>query len=249
MKDFQIKEEQGDFHQHQGLSRRDFLVSMLIASGVVIVGTQGLLDAAPTIPGSNIWPKDWPTKAKPLFVDTKKKIVKMYTEIKLRHLTETTPHWGIGCYTGKYADKFILSSSAEPLDFHDALVRIGAKPGNNLALDSYGKYVGGDQLHVTASWPGLKKPFDISDIFSDSTGKGYRIRFGGNRTTSEKMKTGCLTCLESCPISITSNDVYPHLSGTQRMLSPNSHFRGKPEVLPNKDAFPLVVFYRISNQA
>jgi hypothetical protein len=241
-----INEAHCDIHGAPGLSRREFLVSILIASGAVIVGMNGLLEAAPARPGEKTWPKDWPTKAKPLFVDTKNHVVKMYTEVSLRHLKETTPHWGIGCHTGKYADKFILISPAEPLDFHDALVRIGAKAGNNLAPDSYGKSVAGDHLNVTASWPGLKKPFDISDIFHDSTGKGYQIRFGGNRVTSEKMKTGCLTCLESCPISITSNAVYPHLRGIQQKLTPNSHFRWKPEALPDTEAFPVVVFYRIS---
>jgi len=247
MKKCQIKEERCDIHRSIGLSRRDFLVSMLIASGAVIVGMNGLLEAAPARPGVKTWPKDWPTKAKPLVVDMKNRVVKMYTEISLRHLTETTTHWGIGCHTGTYADMFILISPAEPLDFHDSLIRIGAKPGNNLALDSYGKHVSGDRLNVTASWPGIKKPFDISEIFYDSTGKGYQILFGGNRAASEKMKTGCLTCLESCPISITSNTVYPHLSGIKRKIIPNSHFRGKPEALPNTEAAPVVVFYRISS--
>jgi hypothetical protein len=246
MKNFQINKEHCDTQRPMGLSRRDFLVSMLVASGAVIVGTNGLLEAAPARPGVKAWPKGWPTKAKPLIVDTKKHVVKMYTEISLRHLTETTPHWGIGCYTGKYADKFILVSPAEPLDFHDALVRIGAKPGNNLALDSYGQFVAGDRLNVVALWQGLKKPYDISDIFYDSTGKGFQIRFGGNRVAAAEKKTGCLTCLESCPISITSNAVYPHLSGAQRKITPNSHFRGNPETLPDKENFPVVVFYSIS---
>lgn len=165
MENLPINEKHCESHLFSGLSRRDFLVSMLIASGAVIVGTSGLLEAATDRSGAKVWPKDWPTKIKPLFVDTKKHVVKMYTEVSLRHLRETTPHWGIGCPTGKYADKFILSSPAEPLDFHDALVRIGARPGNNLALDSYGQFVAGDRLNVTASWPGLKNPFDISDIF------------------------------------------------------------------------------------
>jgi len=232
-----------DNSEARGLTRRDFLVSMLIAGGAVMVGANGLLQAAPA---AEAWPKDWPVRARPLLVDTKRHIVKMYAEISLRHLKETTPHWGIGCRTGKYADKFILVSPAEPLDFHDAVVRIGARAGDSLALDSYGKFVAGDRLNVTVSWPGLKKPFDISDVFYDSAGKGFQIRFGGNRAAAEKMKTGCLTCLESCPIAITSNAAYPHLSSIQRKLSPNSQFRGKPEALPDADAFPVVVFYRLA---
>jgi hypothetical protein len=171
----------------------------------------------------------------------------MYTELRLRHLTETTPHWGIGYSGGKFADKFILASPANPLAFHDTLVRIGARAGNNLPLDGYGKFVGGDRLAVSAQWLGLRMPLSIHDIFYDSAGKGFDIRFGGNRTAAAEKKTGCLTCLESCPIGITSNAVYPHLSTIKRILHPNSSFRGKPERLPGKEALPVVVFYQLAS--
>jgi hypothetical protein len=227
------------------LSRRDFLLSLLIASGAVIIGPQGLLEAAPLLSGSRDWPGDWPTRGKPLEADAQRRIVKLYTELRLRHLTETTPHWGIGYSGGKFADKFILASPADPVAFHDALIRIGARAGNNLPLNGYGKFVAGDRLAVSAQWQGLRTPVSINDIFYDSAGKGFDIRFGGNRTAAAAKKTGCLTCLESCPIGITSNAVYPHLSTIQRILHPNSSFRGKPERLPGKEAVPVVVFYQI----
>ncbi|SEM65201.1 hypothetical protein SAMN04489760_13027 [Syntrophus gentianae] len=182
----------------------------------------------------------------PIMVDTARRIVKLYTKLQLRHLTETTSHWGIGYSGGKLADKFILVSSAEPVAFHDALVRIGARAGNNLPLDGYGKFIGGDRLILSAQWPGLPTPVSLHEIFYDSAGKGFDIRFGGNRAIAAEKKTGCLTCLESCPIGISSNAVYPHLSTLQRMLRPNSSFRGKPERLPNKEAVPIVVFYRLA---
>lgn len=229
------------------LSRRDFLVFLLVASGAVMVTPTGLL-AAPKATDPMNWPKDWPTKVSPLIVDEKKRTVKMYAQISLKNLTQTNPHWGIGCPTGKYADKFILSSPADPPDFHDALIRMGAKAGNNLALDSYGQFTAGDELIVTVQWPGLKKPFDIRDIFYDATGKGFRIRFSGNRTAAAEKKTGCLTCLESCPIAITSNALYPHISRYTRIMNPNSQFRGKSEVLPNAEAAPVVVLYRLAEK-
>jgi hypothetical protein len=247
-KDDKVQEHVDCSQRPHGVSRRDFLVSLLVASGAVIVGPTGLLAAMTDVQAAGKWPADWPKKEKPLVIDSAKRIVKMYTEISLKHLSETTAHWGIGCMTGKYADKFILISPAEPLDFHDALVRVGARPGNNLALDSYGKFVDGDELIVTAQWLGLKKPVGIGDIFYDQTGKGFLVRFGGNRTTATEKKTGCLTCLESCPISITSNAVYPNISGAQRMIKPNSRFRGKPEILPQKDSFPVVVYYRLGGR-
>jgi len=230
-------------------SRRDFLRFLLIASGAVILGPQGLLEAAPLLSGGKDWPGDWPTRRNPLEVDTPRRIVKLYTELRLRHLTETTTHWGIGYSGGKLADKFILASPAEPVAFHDALIRIGARAGNNLPLDGYGKHIGGDRLTLSAQWPGVKAPVGINDIFYDSAGKGFDIRFGGNRVAAAQKKTGCLTCLESCPIGITSNAAYPHLSTLQRMLRPNSSFRGKPEKLPNKEAVPVVVFYQLTARA
>lgn len=232
-----------DNHKSRGIPRRNFIIALLITCGAVIIGENGLLEAGTAVPLTHAWPKDWPVKGNPLVCDAKRRTVKMYAEVNLLRLTETTTHWGIGCQAGKYANKFILVSPAEPVDLHDALVRIGAKPGNNLALDSYGQFVAGDRLNVTVSWPGLKRPFDLTEIFADSAGKGYQIRFGGNKAAAEKMKTGCLTCLESCPISISSNAVYPHLSAMHRRFKPNSHFHGKPETLPAKEAFPVVVFY------
>jgi len=230
----------------QGISRRDFLRSLLIASGAVLLGPQGLLEAAPLLTGGRDWPSDWPTRVNPLEANTQSRVVKLYTELRLRHLTETTSHWGIGYSGGKLADKFILVSPVVPVAFHDALIRIGARAGNNVPLDGYGKFVDGDRLTLSAQWPGLKMPVGINDIFDDSTGKGFDIRFGGNRIAAEEKQTGCITCLESCPIGISSNAVYPHLSTMRRMLRPNSSFRGKPENLPNKDAVPIVVFYRLA---
>lgn len=230
----------------QDFSRRDFLRSLLIASGAVLLGPQGLLEAAPLLAGGRDWPGDWPTSGNPVMVDTARRIVKLYTKLQLRHLTETTPHWGIGYSEGKLADKFILVSPAGPVALHDALVRIGARAGNNLPLDGYGKFVDGDRLILSAQWPGLPTPVGLNEIFYDSAGKGFDIRFGGNRAIAAEKKTGCLTCLESCPIGISSNAVYPHLSTLQRMLRPTSSFRGKPERLPNKEAVPIVVFYQLA---
>ncbi|NPU83968.1 MAG: hypothetical protein HPY65_05725 [Syntrophaceae bacterium] len=229
------------------MSRRDFLLFLLLTTGAVVIGPRGRLLAA-QVPGAAAWPRGWPVRGTPLAADPKTGTVAMYAEISLRHLTETTTHWGIGCETGKFADRFILVSPAEPPALYDALIRIGARPGNNLAPDGYGKTVEGDVLALTAAWPGLPREVDAGGLFYDSSGKGFRFRFGGNRRAAEEQRTGCLTCLESCPVGITSNAVYPHLSTARRIFRPNSRFRGRPEVLPAREAFPLVVFYRLAGK-
>jgi len=232
----------------RGISRRDFLITALLASGAMLMGPGGVLRAASQAAPSGTWASEWPTRNRPILEDAAARTVKLYAELSLEHLTRTTGHWGIGCASGSLADRFILLTPAEPVGFHDALLRVGAHPGNSLAMDSYGRFVSGDALSVTAIWPGLKAPLTLRDILYDEAGKGFLIRFGGNREAALRHRTGCLTCLESCPVGITSNASYPHIRGIQRTFKPNSAFRGKPEVLPGKEAFPLVVSYRLEEK-
>ena len=63
--------------------------------------------------------------------------------------------------------------------------------------------------------------------------------FYDNTATGEE-QTGCITCLESCPIGITSNAAYPAISSLKRMISPNSQFKGKAEKLPRQGNLILI---------
>ncbi len=188
-----------------------------------------------------------PTRENPLVVDMKEKRVLIYTEVSEANLHNTNPHWGIVFKDGKFGDKAILRSFAHPVVFHDALLQIGAKPGNNLTKDVIGKSVEGDSIELTATWAGLRKEAMPGDIFYDKMGKGFDIKFGGNRKAAEEMNTGCITCLESCWIAITSNANYPTITGATRAISPNSLFRGRPEVLPAGDK-PVIVIYRLAGK-
>lgn len=187
----------------------------------------------------------FPARKNPLIIDEKNKSVLMFTEINSKNLYKTNPHWGIVFKDGKLADKAILKAYAHHLDFHDALLKIGAVPGNNLTEDKTGEVVKGSELIVTATWPGLNKELSLNDIFYDSTGKGFKIRFGGNKGSALTENTGCITCCESCWIGITSNAAYPNISSFKRFLSPNSHFRGNPDVLPQKEGHPVILTYRL----
>lgn len=188
-----------------------------------------------------------PTRENPLVIDMKEKRVLIYTEVSEKNLHEANPHWGVVFKDGKFGEKAILVSFANPLAFHDALLQIGAKPGNNLTKDVIGKPVEGDALEMTATWSGLGKELKPAEIFYDKTGKGFEIKFGGNRKASEEMNTGCITCLESCWIAITSNTKYPTITGATRAVSPNSLFRGRAEVLPGGDK-PVILIYRVASR-
>ncbi len=185
-----------------------------------------------------------PTRDNPLIVDKEGKRVLIYTEVNEKGLHETNPHWGVVSKDGEYGDKAILKAYVNHLAFHDALLEIGAKPGNNLTKDVLNVPVQGDLLELTATWPGLGKELKVDDIFYDESGKGFAIRFGGNRKAAEGNHTGCLTCLESCWVAITSNAEYPNISPAKRFIIPNSRFKGREDVLPGGDK-PVILIYRL----
>lgn len=185
-----------------------------------------------------------PTREKPIIVDKQGKRVLIYTEVNEMNVHQPNVHWGVVFKDGRFQDRAILRSWANHLAFHDALLAIGAKPGNNLSKETIGKHVEGDHLDVTATWPGLKKEVRLDEIFAESGGKGFKIRFGGNRKASAEQNTGCITCLESCWIAISSNSAYPQTGAIKRFISPNAKFQGKASILP-KDGQPVILIYRV----
>jgi hypothetical protein len=200
------------------LSRRRFLVSIMIASGAIILNPDKTLAIDSCASFGYIWLEGWPTKSTPLVKDMKTRTVRIFSELNLRHLTETTPHWGIGFMGGSCAEKFILILPVEPSLFYDALLSLNSKPGNNLTMNTNGAVTLGDEIRVSVMWFGLKKPLIMSEVFYDSSGKGFNIRFGGNKPAALKYKTGCLTCLKSYPVGITSNAIYPQISSIKRTI-------------------------------
>ncbi|MEW6585795.1 MAG: YdjY domain-containing protein, partial [Nitrospirota bacterium] len=201
--------------KHEGISRAEFLRAL--GSGFCVAGLCSLKGMtafaeasekgrggakSKAVSGASL---NFPTKETPLVVDEKGKRVLLYTEVHEMNVHQSNVHWGVVFKDGRFQDRAILRAYANQLDFHDALVKIGARPGNALSKDTVGKYVEGDTLEVKATWPGLGRELSLNDIFADEKGKAFNIKFGGNRKASEEQKTGCITCLESCWISISSN--------------------------------------------
>lgn len=186
-----------------------------------------------------------PTRIKPILIDQVNKRVLIYTEINLEKVNNYNPHWGIVYKHGRLGNKGIFKSYCSPEDFYDALIKIGAKPGNNLNDKSLGRFVEGDELKVTAIIKGDSKEYTLEEIIEDKSGKGFNIKFGGNINFANKENTGCITCLESCWVAITSNSNYPMISSWKRFFSPNSYFKGNSKVLPLKDEHPVILIYTL----
>lgn len=251
-----MNEKKMDKEDRDGIGRHEFLKMMgagLFAAG--FYSMNGLMAFAdqqekgrikPVARAGATGPQDFPTKEIPLIIDRKGKRVLIYAEVNEMNVHQWNVHWGVVFKDGRFQDRAILRSYANQLDFHDALLKIGATPGNNLSKDTVGQYVEGDTLDVKATWPGLGKELSLDEIFADAKGKGFQIKFGGNRKASEEQKTGCITCLESCWISIASNTNYPQTGPIKRFINPNSHFRGHADILPG-DSKPVILIYKVAS--
>ena len=180
------------------------------------------------------------SRTDPLRVDPENKRVLIYTEVNPKSHHQNNPHWGVVFRGGKLHDKGLLLAFCTPESFYDALTQIGARPGNNLTLRSSGEFIAGDEVVVSVIVPGTSQPLGLAEIFDDTSGKGFHIRFGGNRQRAVEEQTGCITCLESCPVGITSNASYPAISSFKRMLSPNCRFKGRAEKLPPSGKMVLI---------
>jgi len=238
------------------MSREEFLkmigAGLLVAGFYSMKGIEAFADSSEkgTIKlkakTGELEPQSFPTKENPLIIDEKGKRVLIYTEVHEMNVHQWNVHWGVVFKDGKFQDRAILRAYSNQLDFHDALIKIGARPGNNLNKDTIGKYVEGDPLDIKATWPGLGKELSLNEIFIDEKGKGFNIKFGGNRKASEEKQTGCITCLESCWISISSNSNYPQTGSIKRFINPNSHFKGRTDVLP-EDGKPVILIYKVAS--
>ena len=116
--------------------------------------------------------------------------------------------------------------------FHTALVEIGAKAGENMTFKNKEKtHVQGDILLVTVTWEGAEREYDLDEVITDSNRKQLIKRLGGNLPVALKKRTGCLLCLDSCPVGIVSNFTYTYgavekrgevsFMGNRNLLPPN----------------------------
>ncbi|MCX5856137.1 MAG: YdjY domain-containing protein [Deltaproteobacteria bacterium] len=178
------------------------------------------------------------TKENPIHVDMKGKSVTFLAEVNGKYLVQPTRH-GVVFAGGKFGDKCVFKGHASPKDFYEALTRIGLKPGNNMTMDNKEKtFVQGDLLDVTVSWDGAgKAAYKLDEVIIDSNKKPLQIRFGGNLENALKVNTGCLLCLDSCPVGITSNASYTYGAVEKRN---EVTFKGNQKILPSDGTLVVI---------
>jgi hypothetical protein len=169
------------------------------------------------------------TKEKPIKVDEKAKSLSVLAEVNGKYFLQATRH-GLVFKDGKNGEKSVLRALGDHKSFHEGLIKLGFKAGNNMTMDNAATtFVQGDPLEVTVSWEGAKKEYRLDEVIKDSNGKPLLIKFGGNLESALKYNTGCLICLDSCPVGITSNASYTMGAIEKRN---EVSFTGIKEVLP-----------------
>lgn len=183
------------------------------------------------------------TDTKTMVVNKDKKEIQILAQVNGKYLTEATRH-GVVAKDGANGEKTVLRGLSNEIDFYNALIEIGAKPGNNISLDDMKtstESVEGSKLNVFVTWKDLGKEIPFSDILSSSDKRPMDVRFGGNLENATNLKTGCILCLDSCAVGITSNAAYKANELTVSKIS----VTGNSAVLP-ADGTKVAVIFRLA---
>lgn len=212
--------------------KKILLAGLMCCALVFAVGCSKTADSAPDVIG-NV------SLEKPLYVDKEKGTITTLASVNGKYFTEPTRHASV-FKDGTNGTKSILTSYATSTDFYDALQEIGAKAGENMTPDNKTTtHVKGDPIKVEVTWKGAEKSYDINEVIKDSNGKKIQMRYGGNRERAEKVNTGCLTCLDSCPVGIISNETYTYGAVETRQ---EVKFTGNADVLPEDGTYVAVTY-------
>jgi hypothetical protein len=182
----------------------------------------------------------------PLEVNKEKREIVMQAEVNGKYFSSPTRH-GVVYAPGSNGEKAVLRGLSSEKTFHAALLEIGARPGDNVTLNDMkagpdnGVSVQGSKLNVFVVWEGSKEiPF--AEIIKTSDKRPMDVRFGGNLDAAKTANTGCVLCLDSCAVGITSNAAYP-TGTTQNNVA---EFFGDENILP-PDGTRVSVIFRLAN--
>lgn len=179
----------------------------------------------------------------PMEVNKERAEIIMPAEVNAKYFTEPTRH-GVVYAKGSNGEKSVLRGLSNEKFFYEALIELGAKAGDNVTDEDMkagpddGKSVAGDKLDVFVTWEGLNSEVPFHDIIVATEDRPMDIRFGGNIEAAKKYNTGCVLCLDSCAVGITSNAAYPTGTTQNNVVQ----FRGNKDLLPPDGTRVNVIF-------
>lgn len=118
---------------------------------------------------------------------------------------------------GGNAGKALIEAEPSDREILDALIAAGAEPGDNLTVDAWDermneeseapdRRVAGTPVEISIRWDG--QAHAIEESFADEPSSSFDIRVGGHAALIPVWRSGCVTCLFSCPGGRTSNHAF-----------------------------------------
>jgi hypothetical protein len=160
----------------------------------------------------------------PLQVDSRAGEVRLLAELQPGAFSggwlKSTPNYHAVVWKGGgAANEALLAAYTDDNSFYEAMISIGAVPGNNITMAAWNDRkdkksnapdtrVKGTRVRVLVWWPDLPSPLPLQGLFVDSRGRGIDMRFGGNQALIPEWHSGCIACLYSCPGGKVSNHAY-----------------------------------------
>jgi hypothetical protein len=182
----------------------------------------------------------------PIEVNEEKREVIVQAEVNGKYFDTPTRH-GVSYAGGSNGEKSVFRALSSEKEFHEALVEIGAVPGNNVKMEDMsagpdkGVSVQGSKLDVFVTWEGGKGEIPFDDLIKASEERPSDYRFAGNLEVAKTVNTGCMLCMDSCAAGITSNASYPTGTTQHNLVT----FVGDGSVLP-PDGTRVSVIFRLA---
>jgi hypothetical protein len=168
--------------------------------------------------------------------------------------TQLPGHHAVTWKEGKKGGEALLATYASDVMLYDAMISIGAKPGDNLSQAVWDERnnakskapetrVEGSPVDVSVWWEGLTEPLPLGKLLKDPAGKGVDLRFGGQKALIPVWKSGCIICLQSCPGAKISNHAYT----IRDYVEGHATFEVNTSLVPQGE-LPAVVIIRVHMQ-
>lgn len=119
---------------------------------------------------------------------------------------------------GRAVRNALIEAQVSDRAIGEALVTLGATPGDNLTSDAWAarkdndnpapdQYVRGPRVRLSFR-DDQDRVWTVADFLEDVGAKGFDFRFGGHAHLIPEWQSGCVVCLESCPGARVSNAAY-----------------------------------------
>ena len=159
---------------------------------------------------------------------------------------KTTRHFIIAD-DGFNKGKAVLSCIAPAKAVYEAMIEAGFAPGarneEEFTLENGEKLEEGQEINVNVTWEGQDEPINIVNclVLDDGSRPDLKVLFHGNKANFEKNYSGCVTCIDSCYVGITSNCKYGFLD----VENNNPNILGDSSVLPAAGTVVKVTFTKM----